>query len=106
MLLSDEMIRQQNALTVGLIAAAMCGKCDLADLDVFKGGRLSFDKYNALLDSLRLIFPKTVRELERTQGSPLHSFTPVRISQGLKIKDVSLLRRRDSKENFLLQGDN
>lgn len=40
-MLSDSMIHQQNLLTVALIALSICEGCEIAELDIFKYGRLS-----------------------------------------------------------------
>jgi hypothetical protein len=41
------LIKLQNLFTVVFVGLAMCEGCDVFDLDVFKGGRLSLDKLRA-----------------------------------------------------------
>jgi hypothetical protein len=106
-LLPDALVKEQNSLTVGLIALAMCECCEVADLDIFKRGRLSLSRYASRLNALRTKFPRTLRELEKAQGNPLQHLTQqVRLSQRFKIKEVSLLRHRhSSKENLQSSND-
>ena len=90
-------------LTVGLIALSMCEGGDFVELDIYKKGSLSMEKYKTRVAALKAGFPRTFKELQRWQGSgsQLSGFScPIRMSQFFRIKDVSLLRqRKESKEN-------
>ena len=65
-------------------------------MNIYKNGRISLHRYVRYLDELRVNFPRTVREIEKLQGGVLNNSmgNAHRMSQGLKIKDVSLLHRR------------
>lgn len=57
------------------------------------------------IGELRSTHPRTAKEITKSFGNPLNNL-PERINQGLKIKDISLIkRRRESKINFLLEED-
>lgn len=59
----------------------------------------------AKIEELKSSHPCTAKEILKTFGNPLHAL-PGRISQGLKIKDVALIKkRRESKINLLLEED-
>lgn len=101
-LLPEDTVRQQNTLTIGMIALSMCEGGDFIELDVYKKGRLSLEKYKARLAALKASFPKTYKELQKSQGvGQLANLSyPIRMSQFFRIKDVSLLgQRKESKEN-------
>ena len=69
-------------------------------MDVFKNGRLSVSKYNRHIEGLRGNYPKTVKELEKMSIVGISNGSQQRMSQGLKIKDVSLLKKmKEVKEN-------
>lgn len=57
---------------------------------------------------LRLTHPRTSKEIMKAMGNPLTSFQqPLKISQGLKIKEVPMIRRkRESKTNLIEEKEN
>lgn len=57
------------------------------------------------IGELKSTHPRTAKEIMKSFGNPLSNLTE-RINQGLKIKDISLIkRRRESKINLLLEED-
>ena len=73
------------------------------DLDLFKNGRFSLEKYNKKIETLKSSCPRTAKEIQKMMGNPFHSFQhSVRLSHGIKIKDITLFpRRRPSELNFM-----
>ena len=90
-MLSDSLIKQQNSLTIGLISLSMTEGCDITDLDLYKYGRFSYDRYVMKIKALKESHPKTSKELEKTTGHPLISLQQsFRISQGVKRRERSV----------------